>query len=143
MQSSRAVLIQKVTKIILKYAKPSRVYLYGSEASGEKNSSSDIDIAFDDKDFNKMFLIEDEINSIKTLIKIDVVNIAYTDERFKNRVISTGKVLYSATKRLRAEDGLYNFSNALDKFIIAVERENDFKIEGFSDVYLDLIVKRF
>jgi len=143
MQSSRATLIKEATKVILKYAKPERVYLYGSEASGENKTTSDIDIAFDDKNFTKMFLIEEDIKAIKTLIKIDIVNIAKTEDRFKNRVKSTGKVLYSATKELRADDGLHNFSKALDKFTNAVNREKDFKTEGFADVYLDLVVKRF
>jgi nucleotidyltransferase substrate binding protein (TIGR01987 family) len=51
--------------------------------------------------------------------------------------------LYSSTKQLRAEDGLYNYSNALDKFVNAVDRYEEFKAEGFEDIYLDLIVKRF
>ena len=88
-------------------------------------------------------MIEEEINKIKTLTKIDIVNIAKSEDRFKNRVKSTGKVLYSATKKLRAEDRLHNFSKALDKFTNVVDRVNDFKTEGFEDVYLDLIVKRF
>ncbi|HED38676.1 MAG TPA: hypothetical protein ENI76_10620, partial [Ignavibacteria bacterium] len=111
--------------------------------SGENKSTSDIDIAFDDENFTKIFLIEEEINKIKTLTKIDIVNIAKSEDRFKNRVKSTGKVLYSATKKLRAEDRLHNFSKALDKFTNVVDRVNDFKTEGFEDVYLDLIVKRF
>ncbi len=61
----------------------------------------------------------------------------------KNRVKSTGRVLYSSTKELRAQDGLYNFSNALDRYINVVDRFDEFKNEGFEDVYLDLIVKRF
>jgi len=39
------------------------------------------------------------------VLKIDISNLARTEARFRNRVISTGKVLYSASKRLRAEDG--------------------------------------
>ena len=143
MESSRVALIKEATKVILKYAKPNRIYLYGSEASGENKNTSDIDIAFDDENFTKTFLIDEDINAIATLVKIDVVNIANADDRFKNRVRSTGKVLYSATKKLRAEDGLHNFSKALDKFTTAVDREDDFKSEGFADIYLDLVVKRF
>ena len=80
---------------------------------------------------------------IETLIKIDVKNIANVDKRFYNRVKSTGKVLYSATKKLRAEDALYNFSNALKKFIEVVDNENFYKKEGIADIYLDVLVKRF
>lgn len=136
-------IINQVKEIILKYAKPRRIYLYGSYATKEAKPGSDIDIAYDDPAFTSNYLIEEDVNKIETLIKIDVKNIAKTQSRFKNRVISTSKVIYSATKELRAEDGLYNFSNALEKFESAVNRYEEFKNEGFEDIYLDLIVKRF
>lgn len=143
MIQSKNKLIKEVIKIILKYAKPERIYLYGSQANGEADSTSDIDIAYDDKNFKDNYLIKEETDKLETLTKIDIQNIAKSDERFRNRVKSTGKVLYSATKKLRAEDGLYNFSQALDRFINVVDREQKFKEDGFEDVYLDLVVKRF
>ena len=136
-------LINLAKSIILKYAKPSRVYLYGSQISGEARVGSDIDIAYDDDDFRDNYLILDEIENIDTLIKIDVKNIAKSDIRFKNRVKSTGKVIYSATKKLRAEDGLYNFSKALERFADSVDRREEIKQSGYEDIYLDLVVKRF
>ena len=136
-------IINQVKEIILKFANPNRIYLYGSQVSGEAKIGSDIDIAYDDPDFKSNFLIEEEIDKIGTLVKIDVKNIAKAKDRFKNRVKSNGKVIYSATKQLRAEDGLYNFVNALEKYGSAVNRYEEFKSEGFEDVYLDLIVKRF
>ena len=136
-------IINQIKEIILKYANPTRIYLYGSRANNEENERSDIDIAYDDKDFDRDYLIQNDLNKIKTLLKIDVKNIAKTQERFRNRVKATGKVIYSATKKLRAEDGLYNFSNALYRFIDAIDKEKELKLEGFGDLYLDLIVKRF
>lgn len=136
-------IIHQVKEIILKYAKPNRIYLYGSQISGAAKIGSDIDIAYDDPNFKSNFLIEEEVDKIDTLLKIDVKNIARTEERFKNRVKENGKVVYSATKHLRAEDGLHNFINALEKYESAVNRYEEFKSEGFGDVYLDLIVKRF
>ena len=136
-------IISKVKEIILQYSNPQRIYLYGSYASGEANKSSDIDIAYDDENFKQHYLIEEEVQKIPTLIKIDVKNIANTQDRFKNRVKSTGKVIYSATKKLRAEDGLYNFTNALNRLINAINIEQEIKEEGFGDIYLDLIIKRF
>jgi len=136
-------LLDVIRKIILKHANPTRIYLYGSRATGEGGETSDIDIAYDDKDCKKMHLIEEDIQKLPTLIKIDIKNIAVAEERFKNRVIATGKVLYSATKKLRFEDGLHNFRNACDKFADVVDRKNEFYREGYSDIYLDLVVKRF
>jgi nucleotidyltransferase substrate binding protein (TIGR01987 family) len=136
-------LLDEIKSIILKYIEPERIYIYGSQVNGEATVNSDIDIAYYDENSKKDSLIKDEMSQIDTLISIDVKNIAKTEERFKERVISTGKVIYSANKKLRAEDGLYNFSNALDRFISSIEREDEIKNEGFGDIYLDLTVKRF
>ena len=143
MSISKIKIINSVVQIILKYAKPERIYLFGSQTTGEADDTSDIDIAYDDNHFNEEYLIQEEIDKIDTLIKIDVKNLKNTDDRFKNRVKSTGKVLYSANIHLRAEDGLYNFSKALDRYIEVTEGEERFKTEGFADVYVDIVVKRF
>jgi nucleotidyltransferase substrate binding protein (TIGR01987 family) len=136
-------IIAQVVKIILKHSNPERVWLYGSRASGEAKESSDIDIAFDDKEFKSEWLIEEEIEKIQTLIKIDVKNIAHTEERFRQRVLSTGRVLYSASKKLRFEDGLYNFKRALDRFGEAIEQREELEQRGYGAIVLDLCTKRF
>lgn len=136
-------IIKKVTKIILAHAKPERIYLYGSHATGDATPVSDIDIAFDDKDFRNTYLIKEEVEKLSTLLKIDIVNLARTEERFSKRVKATGKVLYSATKQLRAEDSLYNFSMSLERFASAVDRQKEFSKKGDDDIFLDLMVKRF
>ncbi|NPA71759.1 MAG: hypothetical protein GXO35_02900 [Gammaproteobacteria bacterium] len=136
-------IIRQVKSIILQHAKPVRIYLYGSQVSGDATEKSDIDIAYDDPGFKDHYLIEEAVEKLDTLIKLDVKNIAQTEARFNQRVKSTGKVIYSATKGLRAEDGLYNFSNALKRLSSAIERKESLIKEGFEDVYLDIIVKRF
>jgi nucleotidyltransferase substrate binding protein (TIGR01987 family) len=136
-------LIRNVKNIILKHTNPKRIYLYGSYADEQADQGSDIDIAYDDNNFKDHYLIVDDINNLKTLVKIDVHNIANSEKRFKERVKATGKVIYSGTKKLRAEDGLYNFSNAFEKFSSIVRREAELKEAGFDDIYLDLVVKRF
>jgi nucleotidyltransferase substrate binding protein (TIGR01987 family) len=136
-------IIGEVVKIILKHCKPERIYLYGSHAIGEGTGTSDIDIAFEDEKFKKDFLITDEIEKLPTLLKIDIKNISFADKRFKNRVKSTGQVLYSANKKLRAQDGLYNYSRAYEQFADAVNRKKELYNAGYSDFYLDLVIKRF
>jgi len=136
-------LLDEIRAAILRHAKPERIYLYGSRANGEAVQTSDIDIAYDDKEFKQNHLIEEEIQQLPTLLKIDVKNIAFTEERFRARVISTGKVLYSASKKQRFEDGLYNFRKAFEKFSKAVVGKDEYYTQGFGDIYLDLIVKRF
>jgi len=136
-------IINRVKEIILKYSKPNRIYLFGSQASGEATEFSDIDIAYDDKESKNDLIIKEEIDKIETLVKIDIKNIAKTGDRVANRVKSTAKILYSANKQLRAEDGLYNFNNALIKFTSALNIQNELIEDGFEDIVLDLIVKRF
>ena len=143
MNSNANRLIRDVKGIILKHANPERIYLYGSYAIGQTEQGSDIDIAYDDKEFKDHYLIVDEIEKLRTLVKIDVHNIANTEKRFKERVKATGKIIYSASKRLRAEDGLHNFSNAFERFSSIIDREAELKEAGFDDIYLDLVVKRF
>ncbi|MFH1831092.1 MAG: HI0074 family nucleotidyltransferase substrate-binding subunit [Pseudomonadota bacterium] len=139
----RYQIIRKVVEIILRHAKPERIWLYGSEASGESNKESDIDIAFEDESFRDIHLIKDDVEKLKTLVHVDVKNIVNAEERFKNRVKSTGRVLYSATKKLRAEDGLYNFSKACDRFADALDSKEQLYHEGFSEIFPDLMMKRF
>jgi len=136
-------IIGEVTQIILRHTKPERIWLYGSRATGEAAPASDIDIAYDDKEFKEPWLIEEEVEKLPTLLKIDVKNIAQTEERFRQRIFATGRVLYSADKKLRFEDGLYNYRRALDRFCEALDRRETLEREGFGDIFLDLAVKRF
>ncbi|PKG37514.1 nucleotidyltransferase [Psychromonas sp. Urea-02u-13] len=59
------------------------------------------------------------------------------------RVKTTGKVLFSATKPLRAQDAVYNYASALTKLIEAQDALPSLLASGLQDIYLDLIVKRF
>jgi nucleotidyltransferase substrate binding protein (TIGR01987 family) len=136
-------IIKQVVAIILTYAKPERIWLYGSQATGEATETSDIDIAYEDKECKEQWRIEEEVEKLATLIKIDVKNIVHSEERFRNRVRSTGRVLYSASKQLRFEDALYNYRRAYERFVEALDRRADLEKEGFGDIFLDLAVKRF
>lgn len=136
-------IINEVRQIILKHCKPERIYLYGSQVNGEAHDGSDIDIAYDAPGFSDQWRIEQDVDKIDTLISIDVKNLDGCEKRFVNRVKSTGKVLFSATKKLRAEDGLYNFTNAFNRFSSAVDSRKQLEEQGFGDMFLDLVVKRF
>jgi len=139
----RQLLVKEAAAIILKHTRPRRIYLYGSEATGEAEAASDIDIAFEGDASDDLEAIEMDINALPTLVRIDIKNLALCEERFVNRVKDTGRVLYSADKKLRFEDGLHNFSRACDKFRVAVEGRQKFIEDGYGDIYLDLVVKRF
>jgi nucleotidyltransferase substrate binding protein (TIGR01987 family) len=137
--------VKAVLAIVLKHAKPERVYLFGSRVSGEAKPESDYDFAFDapDPDDKALRAIRDELEDLPTLVRIDIANIAKSEPRFANRVRDTGLVLYSATKELRAQDGLMYFERALERFRIVVAEREQWAAEGHGDIVLDVAAKRF
>jgi nucleotidyltransferase substrate binding protein (TIGR01987 family) len=139
----RDQIVRAVRDIILRHAKPVRIYLYGSEATGEAGPASDIDIAFEDATGPDLAAIKDDIAALRTLVKVDVTNLTGCTPRFVNRVRSTGRVLYSATRELRAEDGTHNFLNALEGLCAVVNEEAELARAGFADVFPDVAIKRF
>jgi nucleotidyltransferase substrate binding protein (TIGR01987 family) len=138
-------IINQVKSIILKYSNPERIWLFGSTLREDVVQGSDLDIAYWDENANNESnqSINNEIDQLNTLVKIDVKNISKADERFANRVKSTGKVLYSATKKLKVEDSLFNLSKALDKLQLTVKTKERYIEDGYEDVYLEVLIKRF
>lgn len=138
-------IVNTVREIILKHASPTRIYLFGSRVTGEAKPESDYDFAFDapDADSAALQTIRDDLEQLHTLYRIDVANIAKADLRFANRVRDTGIVIYSATKELRAQDGLMYFERALERFRIVVAERDRWVAEGNGDIVLDVAVKRF
>ena len=138
-------IVDAVRAIVLKHAVPMRIYLFGSRVTGEARPESDYDFAFDAPDATTVELqaIRDEVDELHTLYRIDVANIAGADRRFANRVRETGLVVFSATKELRAQDGLMYFERALERFRIVVTERNRWVEEGNGDIVLDVAAKRF
>ncbi len=140
---NRKALINAVKYIILDNAKPSRIWVYGSEALGGAEVNSDIDIAFIDESKPDLGLLKTKIEQLPTLIKVDVVNLNGCEDRFIGRVKATGKVIYSASKPLRAEDAVFNFGRALTRLNESFEIQSELTEKGLADIYLDVSVKRF
>lgn len=138
-------IVAAVREIILKHAQPNRIYLFGSRVSGEAKPESDYDFAIDapSTDSQALQAIRDEVAELHTLYRIDVANIATADKRFASRVRDTGLVIYSATKELRAQDGLMYFARALERFRIVVAERDRWVAEGNGDIVLDVAAKRF
>lgn len=138
-------IISAVREIILKHASPTRIYLFGSRVSGDARTESDYDFAFDasESDAGALQLMRDDLDQLPTLCRIDIANIARADNRFASRVRDTGLVIYSATKQLRAQDGLMYFERALDRFRIVVAERDRWVAEGNGDIVLDVAAKRF
>jgi nucleotidyltransferase substrate binding protein (TIGR01987 family) len=138
-------IVDAVRAIVLKHAAPYRIYLFGSRVTGDAKPESDYDIAFDAPDAAPLALekIREELDELHTLYRIDVANIAKADSRFANRVRATGLVVYSATKELRAQDGLMYFERALERFRVVVAERDRWVADGHGDIVLDVAVKRF
>ena len=139
---TRQQLIKQLKAIIVDLARPERIWLYGSEASGEATSTSDVDIAFSAASEYSGEEVKNAAQSLETLLSFDVVNLAHCEKRFKERVIATGKVIYSNSKQLRAEDALHNFGKALGRLSEAQDFAQEHS-EEFGNIVLDLQVKRF
>lgn len=138
-------MVEAVRAIILRHVAPTRIYLFGSRVTGEARPESDYDFAFDAPGATSeaLLAIRAEIENLHTLYRIDVANIATADRRFANRVRDTGRVIYSATKQLRAQDGLMYFERALERFRIVVAERQHWIEQGNGDIVLDVAAKRF
>lgn len=138
-------IVAAVRDVILKHASPQRIYLFGSRVTGEAKPESDYDFAFDapEAPHDSLDAIREDIEQLPTLYRIDVTNIARADSRFANRVRDTGLVIFSATKELRAQDGLMYFERALERFRIVVKERDRWVAEGNGDIVLDVAAKRF
>lgn len=138
-------IVGAVREIVLRHASPTRIYLFGSRVTGDARPESDYDFAIDAPDASPRALeqIREELDQMHTLYRIDIANIANADSRFANRVRATGLVIFSATKGLRAEDGLMYFERALERFRIVVTERERWTAEGNGDIVLDVAAKRF
>lgn len=138
-------LVESVRAIILKHVMPTRIYLFGSRVTGEAKLQSDYDFAFDAPDATDQALdaIRRDVANLPTLFRIDIANLTRSDRRFVNRVHETGLVIFSATKELRAQDGLMYFDRALARLKLVIDERSRWIAEGNGDIVLDVAAKRF
>ena len=83
---------RQVVKIIRNHlGDGAKVYLFGSWAKGDARTASDIDIAIEmnQKDKNerkKLSLIREEVDTLRTIRKIDIFYVSLTTKRFKDHI---------------------------------------------------------
>lgn len=89
---SPALIIKKVTNIIRSYfGNDVEIFLFGSWAKGKAKPNSDIDFAVrvisKEKNKDKKFLrIREDLEGLRTLRKIDIVNLEYTSPEFRKHI---------------------------------------------------------
>jgi predicted nucleotidyltransferase len=87
--------IQQVRKIIqARLAQyPVRIFLFGSHATGQARSTSDVDVAVlpeIDLPAGLLSQVREDLEESNVLYTVDLVDIAKTDEAFRQRVLSEG-----------------------------------------------------
>ena len=87
--------------IITKYLPDARIFLFGSRAKGDATETSDFDIAVDAG--SKISLgviarIKDEIDELRTLKSIDIIDLNRVNPKFKTIIRKSGVNIYDRGK---------------------------------------------
>lgn len=98
MEKRQDEIIQAVTDISKKFLNPSKIILFGSRAKENNREHSDFDFALDcDRpSLSVERRINEEIEKISGLFKVDIIYLGSVDKEFKEIVIKTGKIVYIA-----------------------------------------------
>lgn len=93
-------IIRAVTSVLILNLDPERVYLFGSRAKEKNGKHSDFDFAVSGKkpplDLERK--IDEAVDDVSGLYKVDVVYLGSVEEDFKDIVLKTGKVIYERGK---------------------------------------------
>lgn len=89
----RGELLRQIVDVIVRHSNPKKIIIYGSRASGDYKPTSDIDIAVECDDGKDLIrnVIDDEI---RTLLKLDIVDIGGVNEEFRREIEEEGMVIY-------------------------------------------------
>lgn len=89
-------ILKETIEIFKRYLNPSRVILFGSKAKEHNDTHSDFDLAIDAErpHISKERRMNEEIEKISGLYKVDVIYLPSLDEDFRKIIIKTGKVIY-------------------------------------------------
>lgn len=88
-------LIALMIRVILKNVSASKILIYGSRARGDFKKTSDIDIAVECDDTNRVAILNEILNEeLPTLLKCEVVDFKKIDEKFKEEILREGIVVY-------------------------------------------------
>jgi len=89
-------ILQQSIKIIKDVLNPTRIILFGSRAKKTNDPHADFDFAIDCEkpSISIQREINDRIEKISGLYKVDIVYIPSVDEEFKNIILKTGTTTY-------------------------------------------------
>ena len=78
-----------IKNIILKYLPESRIYIFGSRATGHARKYSDVDVAVEDISMTDKIQIQIEIELENSTLpyEVDVIDLNNISERFKSQIV--------------------------------------------------------
>jgi predicted nucleotidyltransferase len=85
-------LLQEIIDVIVRQVHPSRILLYGSRARSHYTVTSDVDIAIDCGEDD--FLIQPIDEEVRTLLKLDIINLRKVNKRLQDEIATDGIVIY-------------------------------------------------
>ncbi len=91
-----ATLITQIVETIVRLASPKRIILYGSRARGDYSPVSDIDIAVE-CDEGKALIRNEIDDEIRTLLKVEIVDVDEIGSQLRFEIEREGRVLYEKT----------------------------------------------
>ena len=85
-----------VCEVLKRYLSPRRIIIFGSRAKGEALSHSDFDFAVDcaRPSIDVERRLKHKIEKLSGLYRVDIIYLASVEEKFKEIVLKTGKVIY-------------------------------------------------
>ncbi len=89
-------IINNVKELLVKELNPQKIIHFGSRVKENNGKHSDFDFAIDapKPDITLERKLNEEIDKICGLYKVDLVYLDSVDEEFKNIILDTGKVIY-------------------------------------------------
>ena|SRR3989304_416222 len=86
-------LLRQIVDAIVRHVNPMRIIIYGSRARGDYTVTSDIDIAMERDNGKEFFrcVIDDEV---RTLLKLDIVDLNEVNEKVRDEIEREGLLIY-------------------------------------------------
>lgn len=96
MEKRSMEILTGVADIIVRNLNPSRIFLFGSRAKKMNGKHADFDFAVDGAPPSVAIQrsINDEVESIAGLYKVDIVYLQSVDKEFRDIILKTGRVVY-------------------------------------------------
>jgi predicted nucleotidyltransferase len=94
--------LAEVAGIIARYLPDARIFLFGSRAKGDAGATSDFDIAIDvgsKISLGVVARIKDEIDELRTLKSIDIIDLNRINPEFKTIIRTSGVSIYDRVNR--------------------------------------------